>query len=185
MAPYWRHYGVMDLTPYVEQLRRDLAVAVESAGPDAAALADRLAAHIEPSTRLVLLGALSAAAADITRELAPGSVDVRLRGIDPEFVVAPAPERTADAVPQLALPGDPAAPGAPPGAAGDDDATARINLRLPESLKAKVEEAAARDGLSVNSWLVRTLATALRTDLHDGTRRQPPALGQRLTGWVQ
>src|SRR3954471_15934308 len=112
----------MDLTSYVETLRRDLAVAAEAAGEDARALAERLTAPLESSIRLMLLDALSAAADDITRELAPGSVELRLRAGEPEFVVAPAP---ADE------PADPA-DDAPPPAPDTDDATARINLRLPE-----------------------------------------------------
>ena len=82
LAPSW------NLTPYVETLRRDLAVAAEAGGEDARALAERLTAPLEASIRLMLLDALSAAADDITRELAPGSVELRLRGGEPEFVVA-------------------------------------------------------------------------------------------------
>src|ERR671914_990744 len=81
----------MDLTPYVDHLRRELAVAAEAGGEDARALADRLTGSLESAARLALLEALSAAASEITRELAPGSVDVRLRGRDPEFVVTPPP----------------------------------------------------------------------------------------------
>src|SRR5215217_6013239 len=81
----------MELTSYVETLRRDLAVAAESGGEDARALAERLTAPLEASIRLMLLDALSAAADEITRELAPGSVELRLRGGEPEFVVSAAP----------------------------------------------------------------------------------------------
>ena len=69
----------MDLMPYVENLRRQLAVAAEAGGPDARALAERLTGALESAARLALLEALSAAADEITRDLAPGSVDVRLR----------------------------------------------------------------------------------------------------------
>src|SRR4051794_18631297 len=79
----------MDLTPYVENLRHQLAVAAEAGGEDARALADRLTAPLEPALRLMLLDALSAAAEEITRELAPGSVELRLRAGEPDFVVAP------------------------------------------------------------------------------------------------
>ena len=81
----------MDLMPYVENLRRELAVAAEAGGPDARALAERLTGTLESAARLTLLEALSAAAGEITRDLAPGSVDVRLRGGDPAFVVTPPP----------------------------------------------------------------------------------------------
>src|SRR5437868_4192665 len=79
----------MDLLPYVENLRRELAVAAEAGGPDARALAERLTGVLESATRLTLLEALSAAADEITSDLAPGSVEVRLRGSDPTFVVTP------------------------------------------------------------------------------------------------
>ncbi|TMR25926.1 hypothetical protein ETD85_44320, partial [Nonomuraea zeae] len=81
----------MDLAPYVDRLRRELAVAAGAGGEDARALAERLAAPLESATRLALLEALSAAADEITRDLAPGSVEVRLRGRDPGFVVTPPP----------------------------------------------------------------------------------------------
>ncbi len=90
VAPKWCHSDAMDLTPYVDNLRHELAVAAEAGGEDAKALADRLTAPLESAVRLTLLDALSAAAAEITRDLAPGSVDLRLRGREPEFVVAPA-----------------------------------------------------------------------------------------------
>src|SRR3954447_10259080 len=111
----------MELSPYVENLRRELAIAGEAGGDEARALAERLTAPLEPAVRLTLLDALSAAADEITRELAPGSVELRLRGGDPEFVVA---------VPAADDPVEPAAP--PPEL--DEGATARINLRLPEPL---------------------------------------------------
>src|SRR5262245_27672682 len=91
MAPLWCHHGDMDLTPYVENLRHELAVAAEAGGEDARALAERLTAPLESALRLTLLEALSAAADEITRELAPGSAELRLRGGEPEFVVTPAP----------------------------------------------------------------------------------------------
>ena len=166
----------MDLTQYVEKLRHELAVAADAGGEDARALAERLTAPLESAIRLMLLDALSAAADEITSELAPGSVELRLRAGEPDFVVTPAPgdetlEPSADASP-------------PAPAYSDEGATARINLRLPESLKAGVEEAAGRERLSVNAWLVRAIAAALA---HDD--RRPPQrggrMGQGFTGWVR
>lgn len=71
MAPQWCHYGVMDLTPYVETLHRELAVAAEAGGEEARVLAERLTAPLESATRLAMLHVLSAAMDEITRELAP------------------------------------------------------------------------------------------------------------------
>src|SRR3954464_765148 len=88
----------MDLTQYVENLRRELAVAADAGGDDARALAERLTAPLEPAVRLMLLEALSAAADEITRELAPGSAELRLRSGEPDFVVTlPPADEPADA----------------------------------------------------------------------------------------
>ena len=169
----------MDLTPYVDNLREKLAVAAEAGGDEARALAERLTAPLDSATRLMLLDALSAAADDITLELAPGSVELRLRSGEPDFVVTPTP---ADDPAESA--GDPPPRPAPPDA--DEGAVARINLRLPEQLKADVEQAAARERLSVNAWLVRAAAAAVANDDRD---RRPPAgggrIGQAYTGWVR
>ncbi|MEW9508760.1 toxin-antitoxin system HicB family antitoxin [Streptomyces bacillaris] len=175
----------MDLTPFVDTIRRELAVAAEAGGDDARELADRLTAPLEAATRLTLLNVLSAAMDEVTRELAPGSVDVRLRGLDPDFVVTPPPadRATAPAGPAESLP----APPPVPAAEGETEAPARINLRLPAHLKARAEEAASREGLSVNAWLVRAVSAAA-----DGAARPAPrpadttrGAGQRLTGWVR
>ena len=176
----------MELTPYVETLRHELSVAAEAAGEDAPALAERLTAPLDSSTRLVLLEALSAAADEITRELAPGSVDVRLRGRNPSFVVTPPPteesfEDTTDVPPSGAEPH----PAAEIRAETTEGATLRINLRLPESLKLRAEEAASQEGLSVNAWLVRAVASVLESaDRQSPSRRPAPRGGQRYTGWV-
>jgi hypothetical protein len=165
----------MNLTQYVESLRRELAVAAEAGGEDARALAERLTAPLEAAVRLMLLDALSAAADEITRELAPGSVDLRLRAGEPEFVVTRTP--ADDAV----EPGSDTEPPAPPET--DEGATVRINLRLPEQLKAGIEQAAARERLSVNAWLVRAVAAALARD--DGRPRPRGRTAQAYTGWVR
>src|SRR3954466_6209966 len=80
VAPLWCHTGAMDLTQYVENLRRELAIAAGAGGDEARALAERLTAPLEPATRLMLLDALSAAAEEITREIAPRSGAARARG---------------------------------------------------------------------------------------------------------
>ncbi|MGW5114814.1 hypothetical protein ACWEQ8_05075 [Streptomyces noursei] len=170
----------MDLTPYVDSLHRELAVAAEAGGDEARELAERLTAPLDSAARLTMLNVLSAAMDEITRELAPGSVDVRLRGLDPDFVVTPPP--TDVATPQPTAPVEPV--GAPAPADGDDGGTARVNLRLPAHLKARAEEAASREGLSVNAWLVRAVSAAV-----GGGQGRPAekarTLGQSFTGWVR
>src|SRR5215207_7286341 len=90
MTPQWCHYGDMELGQYVADLQRQLVDAAENGSEDTRAVAERLAAGLDAATRLVLLDALSAAAGEITRDLAPGSVDMRLRGREIEFVVTQA-----------------------------------------------------------------------------------------------
>jgi hypothetical protein len=175
----------MDLTPYVDTLRQDLLVAAEPGGPDAQALAERLTAPLESSTRLVLLDALSTAAGEITRDLAPGSVDLRLRGREPSFVVTlPPPDPSYDD----AGPPPASTSAGPPGRPTEDDdaAMTRINLRLPQDLKDRVEEAARASGLSVNAWLVRAATAALAGG--DGPLNwvsRAARGGDRFTGWVR
>jgi hypothetical protein len=166
----------MDISRYVERLRRELAVAADAGGEDARALAERLTAPLESAIRLMLLDVLSAAADEITRELAPGSVELRLRSGEPEFVVTPTPGDE----PVVPAPDDPA-PALPD---GDEGATARINLRLPEQLKTGIEQAAGRERLSVNAWLVRAAARAVAAARDDRPPR-PRGAGQGYTGWVR
>ncbi|WP_405554961.1 hypothetical protein [Streptomyces sp. NBC_01171] len=169
----------MDLTPYVDTLRRELAVAAEAGGEEARELAERLTAPLESATRLTMLHVLSAAMDEITRELAPGSVDVRLRGLDPEFVVTAPP---AEPAPAEAAP----APAAPqPAAETDEGGTARVNLRLPAHLKARAEEAAGREGLSVNAWLVRAVSAAVEGGGRPRPAEKTRTIGQSFTGWVR
>ncbi|NUU22273.1 MAG: toxin-antitoxin system HicB family antitoxin [Streptomycetaceae bacterium] len=167
----------MDLTPYVDNLRRELAVAAAAGGEQARELAERLTAPLESATRLAMLNVLSAAMDEITRELAPGSVDVRLRGLDPDFVVTPPP---ADGGAMAA----PAEPFKAP-ADGDEGGTARVNLRLPAHLKARAEEAASREGLSVNAWLVRAVSAAVDSGARQRTAEKSHSVGQSFTGWVR
>lgn len=177
----------MELTRYVDDLQHRLATAADAAGEDARQLAERLVVPLDAAVRLVLLDALSAAAGEISAELAPGSVDLRLRGGEPEFVVA-APAATVPAEPTASTPPAPsstlAALTPPPDA--DEGATTRTTLRLPDHLKAQVELAAAREGVSVNTWLVRAVAATLE---HAGRPTVPARTdqrgGNRLTGWVR
>ncbi len=170
----------MDLTQYVTNLRSELSVAAEAGGEDARRLAERLTAPLEPAVRLMLLEALSAAADEITREMAPGSVELRLRSGEPDFVVTPVPADTGPEPEPDAAPPATAAPDA------DDGAMVRINLRLPEQLKNGIEQAAARERLSVNAWLVRVAAAALAGDGDDARPRQRGGrIGQSYKGWVR
>ncbi|HEU5112744.1 MAG TPA: hypothetical protein VFU96_05460 [Acidimicrobiia bacterium] len=169
----------MNLTQHVDTLRRELLVAAEAGGDEARALAERLVMPLDSATRLVLLEALSDAASEITSELAPGSVEVRLRGREPEFVVtSPPAEHAFD---DVGVSGIETSAGY--SAEIDEGSASRTTLRLPDHVKARVDEAAGREGISVNAWLVRAVVAALEPGARD--RRRSPSMGQQYTGWVQ
>ena len=171
----------MNLELYVDNLHRQLVVAAEAGGDEARALAERLVAPLEAAIRLTLQDALAAAAEEITTELAPGSVELRLRGRDPEFVVTPPPaDPSAE---DLADGADDRTPTVPE---GDEGTMSRINLRMPDHLKARIEQAAGSEGLSVNAWLVRAAAAALeRTGPPRRRERRASQGAQHYTGWAR
>ena len=168
----------MDITPLVTALRRDLASAAEVGGEEVKAAAERLLLALDPALRLTLMEALSLAASDIGAQLPGAQVSVRLQGREPVFVVEGAP---AAATPQDHAEHD-----------FDDDeidatgeATGRITLRIPESLKARAETLAARRGQSLNSWLVaaaRAAATDRPSHFAENLHGFP---GRRMKGWVR
>jgi hypothetical protein len=158
----------MDMSEYVEMLRRELSNITRLASEDVARAAEQLSDAMESSVRLTLLEALSAAADEITTRLDDTVIDVRLSGSDADFVVtmtapepAPEPAEQADA---------------------SEDMT-RVTLRISEPLKARVERAAATAGISVNAWLVRAVSQALEAP--SGRGRTIPGVGQRFTGYAR
>lgn len=172
----------MDLAPYVDHLQTQLATGAEAVGEDACSVIERLAAPLEAAIRLTLQDALTMATEEITVELAPGAVEVRLRGRELEFVVKPPPAE----VPAGEAADRHEGTGPLPPVDTDEGSMARINLRLPDHLKARVEQAAGRDGLSVNSWLVRAAAAALDRADPDHRRGPRPSRGtQHYTGWAR
>lgn len=165
----------MELQQLIDDVREQLLTAAENSGDESRAVAERMTATIDSALRLALLEAVSAAAAEITVDLAPGCVDVLLRGRDPEFAVTLPPQDPPQA---------PIAPLAPPPVAdAEDGGTARITLRLSDQLKTRVEQAAGKEGLSVNAWLIRALSAA--TDGGHQHSPPPPYKGQAFTGWVR
>ena len=175
------HDDAMELSSYIEDLQRQLAVAANAGGDEARVVAERLIALLDAAVRLTLLDVLAAAAEEITTDLAPGSVQVRLRGREPEFVVTPALDCRGSSRGGLDEPGMGIAV-----LEGDDGAISRINLRMPDRLKARIDQAAAGEGLSVNAWLVRAAAARLEQP-RTYRQRTPRAIGvaQRYTGWAR
>jgi hypothetical protein len=162
----------MELSQHVSGLQGQLVKAAENGTEDTRAVAERLAAGLDAAARLVLLDVLSEAVGEITRDLAPGSVDLRLRGREVEFVVTqPTPDTDGDDT--HATPID-----------LDDASTSRTTLRLPDALKAQVDEAAAADGLSVNTWLVRAVASALQPKQRRSAQRTLRT-GDNFAGWAR
>jgi hypothetical protein len=148
----------MNVTPHVDALLADLAAIAAVGDEPTAAAAERLSQALRASLGLRLLDVLGEAALELSSQLPSGHVEVRLAGQEPSLVYV---EQEAEASPALA----------------EDGMSARITLRLPESLKSGVEAAAAREGASVNSWIVRALKRALDTP----SRR----VGRRLTGFAE
>jgi hypothetical protein len=155
----------MELSEYVAMLRGELTSITRVAGEDVAQAADLIGQALEPSVRLTLLDVLTAAAAEITSRLDDTVVEVRLAGGEASFVVQGTGPSQADEQ--------------TPGGEADDVGVTRVTLRLPESLKASVESAAAADGVSVNTWLVRAARRGLGQTSGKASRR---VLGQRITG---
>jgi hypothetical protein len=146
----------MQLQAHLDALREDLAAVAALGDEPSAQAARRIAAALEPSLRLRLLDALTEAALEVSSQLPAGRVEARLAGRDLELVFV-------DETPDEPLP------------PADDPMTARITLRLPDSLKGIVEAAAAAEGLSANSWLVQTIAR--------GSQSRKRGAGRRLTGF--
>ncbi|SFK49455.1 toxin-antitoxin system HicB family antitoxin [Geodermatophilus ruber] len=155
--------AALDLSPHVEALRASLTAVAAAGTEQTRETAMLLATSMEPAVRLVLLDVLSAMAAGVTAAWDGGEIDVRLRGGEPEVVVVPA------------------APTPPVDEADADAALARISLRLPEPLKARAEQAAAADGTSLNTWLVRAVGAALREPGHGAPLRGP----RRFSGFAR
>jgi hypothetical protein len=151
----------MQMAPFLESLQSDLD-SIASVGDDTVAqAAGRLSQAIRSSAGLRLLDFLSQAAVEISAQLPDGHVEVRLSGQDPNLIFVQ--EERAE----------------PAQAAADETASARITLRLPEPLKASVEGAAAREGVSVNTWIVRALSREVSAPVRG------PRVGSRLTGFAK
>jgi hypothetical protein len=160
----------MDITGLIDSLSQDLSRSAEVGGEDVKAAADRLLLALDPALRLVLMDALSQAAAEIGEALPGVAIDVRIKGREPVFVV----EQTRAAEP-VDEPFEP----------DDGESTARITLRLPEALKVRAEALAARRGQSLNTWLVASARAAASEDWNEGHRGGRHGRGRRMQGWVR
>jgi hypothetical protein len=148
----------MNLTIVLDGIQEDLQGLAELGDERSAQIARRLGDALGSNLRLKLLDLLSQAALELSSKLPSGHVEVRLAGQEPELVFVDAPGEAA-------------------GVAGEE-LSARISLRLPESLKGAVEKAAEREGISANTWLVRAIARAAES-------RPTQVGGKRLSGYAQ
>src|SRR5215469_1375264 len=166
----------MDLSEYAESLRRELTAITRFASADVAKAAEMISETLDSSVRLALLDVLSAAADEITASLDGATIDVRLTGTQPEFVVNVS--QLASEAPESGEP-------------GDEAGSARVTLRLSDGLKTRVEAAATTAGLSVNAWLVRAVSRALDAQSSGARPRSaspPPGRrgpGKRYTGFAR
>ena len=148
----------MQIEGHVQALREDVAAVAALGDESTARAAQLLSVALEASFGRRLLEVLNEAALELSGQLQDGRIEVRLSGRDPELLFV---AETAE----------------PAGAGAEEAFTARITLRLPESLKARIEQAAARDGTSVNTWLVQALTRS--------TDQRRPGGGRRMTGFAQ
>ncbi|ODU02910.1 MAG: HicB family protein [Pseudonocardia sp. SCN 72-86] len=146
----------MDVSQYVAQLREDLASAAAAGDEQTRRTAALLGAAIEPAARLAVMNALSDLAAEVTASLGDRVVEVRLDGRDVRVVV------TGDEHDHADDPGPEHAPPPPPPPLGADAGDiSRITLRLVEQIKGQAEQAAAQQGVSLNSWVAQAVQGAL------------------------
>jgi hypothetical protein len=149
----------METAKFVEKLERDLTSVAALGGDAVAEAAERLARALRGSAGMRLVETLGEAALEISAQLPEGHVEVRLAGPDPQLVYVGSE------------------PAEPPAVQAEDGLTARITLRLPDSLKRELEAAASREGVSLNTWLVRALAHSIAPP--------PRRAGKRLTGYAK
>lgn len=175
----------MDLGRHLSSLQDALTLAARSGGDDVQEAAERLAGSLEPALRLTFLELASELADDITVRLDGDSVEVRLRGGQPEIVVERRPRGDQDVAPPAPpSPPPPPPPPAQPVRPEEGDPLSRITLRLPESLRGRVDDAAATAGVSLNTWFVRAVQDALDPPVQSPA---PPSqhTARRMTGWVR
>jgi uncharacterized protein (DUF1778 family) len=171
----------MDLSQYVQQLREDLASAAAAGDEQTQRTGALLGAAIEPAARLALMNALSDLAAEVTAALGDRVVEVRLDGRDVRVAVSRDEGAESGPEPEPPFPGFGDFRGAD---AGD---ISRITLRLVEQIKNQAEQAAAAQGVSLNSWVAQAVQGAV------GGQRKPGRHGdwtrdrggKRLRGWVE
>jgi hypothetical protein len=147
----------MQIDGLIQALREDLVRVAALGDEKTSRAADLLSVAIEASLGRRIQDALAEAALELNDQLESAHVELRIAGRDLQLVLV----REDGTAPEQA----------------DEAFSARITLRLPESLKQRVETAATREGASVNTWLVQALQRAVEP------RRSSAGSRNRLTGY--
>ena len=172
----------MDLTPYLTSLREDLAATASAGDEQTRRAATLLTAALEPSARLALMHALSDLAAEVTSQLPGHVVEVRLDGRDVRVVVTGSAEDTEPV-------SRPQPPPPPPSLGEGGENIARMTLRMVEQIKGQAEQAAAAQGVSLNTFISQAVQGALygTPRPQEGNRRSQSGNQSEthLHGWVQ
>ncbi len=133
----------------MSQIRLDLATLAHLGGPDLENAVERLVDPFELALRARFLEALTVMAAELTVDIESGRIETRLDG---------------DTVSLAYLPDTEVVTGT------NQELDARVTLRMPESLKSRMESVAAADRVSVNTWLLRLIELRSAGQAH--SRRQ-------------
>lgn len=158
----------MELDRYLDALHDDLHAAAALGDEEARRAATLLATALRPSARLMLMSAISDFASEVSALLGDTVIDVTLRGRDVQVGVRDADE-TPDADPWPSM-----LSGAESDGEDDDlgigravreagDELSRTTLRLVNRLKAQAEHAATVQGVSLNTYIQRAVADAVRS----------------------
>jgi hypothetical protein len=147
----------MDISAILDALRTDVETSAEGGDKQTTEAVIRMGRLLEATVRVQIMDAMSEAAAELSQELPSGRVEVRIAGGDISLTFV----RDQDEPSDLPV----------------DEDSARITLRLPESLKTAAESSASREGISMNAWLVRAVKRALD--------ERPRVRGHRVRGYAQ
>lgn len=150
----------MEIETFIESVLNDLQI-VSTADESESAMLRRFTRALEPALRLRLLDALGQAALELSEHLPSGHVEVRVSGRDMSLVfVEPSTSKSPEQI-------------------EDEGGTARLTVRMPEALKARLEQASDREGISTNAWLVRAVQRGLDSTGPAGVR------GRRISGFAR
>lgn len=172
----------MDLTPYIASLREDLSTTASAGDEQTRKVAAMLSAALEPAVRLAMMNALSDLAAEVTASLDDHVVEVRLDGKEVRVVVTGGSGGSSGSGQ-----GERAQSAPPPPPEGD---ISRMTLRLFEEIKRKAEQAAADQGVSLNTFVQQAVQGALHSKggvwgKATGRGDDEPESGHGLHGWVR